>query len=212
MDIDVDGDAAIVRGRPFAVVVLGIAAGHLALAQLASTWTVDGLVTEPVWFAAAFTAAGSLLVRAPRRPWVLLAGTAAQLGHGFIEGRTGGDLAGDITATAVEVVAASLLFAVVFDRTRGLGFHATTGVAFGVSVGVAALGGVVAGVVLAGDDGFGRWFWAWTSAHALGMVVVGATLMLFRESRGWRAGVAMRAFLSADQTGSRHQWQSSHAI
>lgn len=193
MDIDVEGDAALVRGRPLLGIVASVSIGHLVLARLSSSWRVEGLAAEPVWLAIGLTSAGALLVRRERRPFVVAGGLAAQVVHGLIERHSAIDLVGDLLATAVELIAAVLVFAAVFDRARGRGFHVTTTLAFGAAVAVAALGGIVAGVWFADDTtSFGAWFWSWSLGHAIGMVTVGATVMLFREVRGWRVDVAER--------------------
>ena len=192
MDIDVRGEAPIVESIALPVVLGGVFVAHLGLARLVADWSIGSSVASPVWFASAFSAASALLVRPRRRALVVAAGLLAQLVHAGLEYDTAADVVGDVLANAVEIVGAVLLFAVVFVPSPSRGFHAATAMAFGVSVGVAAAGGAVAGLWFAGERGFADWFWAWTGGHALGMVIVGATLMLFREHRGWLDDVATR--------------------
>ena len=191
VDIDVRGEAAVVESVALPVILGAVFVAHLGLAQLVAGWEVDGSVTPPIWFASAFTAASALLVRPSRRVLVVGAGVAAQVVHAAVEYDDLSDGLGDVLANAVEIVSAVLLFAVVFVPSPTRGFHASTALAFGASVGVAMAGGLVAAVWFGADD-FARWYWSWTGAHALGMVVVGATLMLFRETRGWLDDVAQR--------------------
>ncbi|MEM9463797.1 MAG: PAS domain S-box protein [Actinomycetota bacterium] len=192
MDIDARGEAPIVESIPFAVVLGGMFGAHLALAWLATGWELAGSVAPPVWFASAFTAAVALLLR-PQRRWLAVAtGLAAQSIHALMHHDDGTDAIGDVVANGVEIAAAVVLFGVIFVPTPQRGFHATTALAFAVSIGVASAGALVAAWWLGAGEGFGRWFWSWTGGHALGMVVVGATVMLFREARGWMDDVAER--------------------
>lgn len=177
------------RWSPQPLAALGVAAiATFAAARLAGLWTVDPEAANPFWLATGVAIGLALASPVRVRPLVALGAIVGQTADSAVTfGADAHAIAGDVAATAVEIIVGVLVFGWWFGRSARMGRAGWTIVAFGWCFVVSAVGALVA-VAWFDPDAPATFAARWIMGDGLGIAAVGAFFLIPSDPSSWRIG------------------------